>query len=578
MMNAMEKFDLWLSQVPQGTEIYQELVSLQGNEEEISARFGADLTFGTAGLRGVMGAGTDRMNVYTVRRAALAYGSYIKDADLPDTCVIAYDTRNNGLLFSQTCAVALAEQGVEVYLFDRPVPTPVLSFAVRHLATGGGVVMTASHNPAPYNGMKCYNPDGCQQTDVPAADVFARMQKVPMISESQLKFDALVAEGKIKMIFDEVMEPYYEAVLAEAIGQEEIAPSGLKILYTPLHGTGLIPVTTLYKKLGVDFDLLEVQATPNGDFPTCPYPNPETEAAFNEAKKACFAEGAPKYDLIVATDPDADRVAVAVPKNGEIIRLSGNELGCMLLEFILSTRKADGTLPANSKCIKSIVTTPMVKNVAAAYGCENIDVLTGFKYIGSTILGLEEQGREKEVVFAFEESCGFLKGTYARDKDAQIACVLVAALAAACKKEGISLDEKLRKLYETYGFYKTQVVSVDLDGEKGKALCAEYIDSFRKEAPKAVAGIDVTVVSDYKLGIETDVATGEQKKLDYPSSNVISLLLGDHGQVILRPSGTEPKLKIYFFACDEKEETSMAILASLIEAMKQGMRDFGIGC
>ena len=574
-MNAMEKYNLWRSQVPQGTEIYQELLNIETNQEEISARFGADLTFGTAGLRGVMGAGTDRMNIYTVRRAALAYGAYIKDADLPDTCVIAYDTRNNGLLFSKTCAVALAEQGIAVSLFDRPVPTPVLSFAVRHLATGGGVVMTASHNPAPYNGMKCYNPDGCQQTDVPAANVFERMQKIPMISEASDTFESYVAQGRIKMIYDEVMDAYYEAVL----GQDKIHKSGLKILYTPLHGTGLTPVTTLYDRLGVDYDLLEAQATPDGDFPTCPYPNPETEAAFNEGKKAMAAPGAPKYDLSVATDPDADRVAVAVPlDNGEIVRISGNELGCMLLDFILSTRRENGTLPANSKCIKSIVTTPMVKSVAREYGCENIDVLTGFKYIGSTILGLEEQGRENEVVFAFEESCGFLKGTYARDKDAQIACVLVAALAAACKLEGLTFLDKLKALYEKFGWYKTQVVSVDLDGEKGKALCADFIDGYRKEAPKVIAGIDVTVASDYKLGVETDVATGETRKLDYPSSNVISFLLGDKGQVILRPSGTEPKLKIYFFACDEKETVAAATLASLVEAMKQAMCDFGISC
>lgn len=576
-MTAMEKYELWCREVPADSPVGQELAALKGDSTEIQARFGADLSFGTAGLRGVMGAGTDRMNVYTVRRAALAYGQYIKSAPLPDTCVIAYDTRNNGLLFSQTCAVALAEEGIQVYLFREPTPTPVLSFAVRHLGTGGGVVMTASHNPAPYNGMKCYGNDGCQQTDAPAAEVYARIQKLPMISHSEKSFDDYVAEGRIQLIWDEVYDAYYEAVLGEMLCKDLIPVSGLKILYTPLHGTGLVPVTTLFDRLGVDYDVVSAQATPDGDFPTCPYPNPETEPAFDEAKKV-IAEGG-KYDLIVATDPDADRVAVAVPMaDGSIQRLSGNELGCMLLEFILNNRTRQGTLPANSKCIKSIVTTPMVLNVAKKYGCENIDVLTGFKYIGSTILGLEQQGREDEVVFAFEESCGFLKGTYARDKDAQVACVLVCALAAACKLDGLTVADKLRLLYQNYGFYKTQVVSVELDGEQGKKLCADFIDALRANTPADIAGMVVGSVADYKLGVEKDLTTGEEKKLDFPSSNVLSFQVGASSRVILRPSGTEPKLKIYYFAAHEEEEKALEILSGLVSAMNRRMQDFGISC
>lgn len=576
-MTAMEKYELWCREVPADSPVGQELAALKGDSTEIQARFGADLSFGTAGLRGVMGAGTDRMNVYTVRRAALAYGQYIKSAPLPDTCVIAYDTRNNGLLFSQTCAVALAEEGIQVYLLREPTPTPVLSFAVRHLGTGGGVVMTASHNPAPYNGMKCYGNDGCQQTDAPAAEVYARIQKLPMISHSEKSFDDYVAEGRIQLIWDQVYDAYYEAVLGEMLCKDLIPVSGLKILYTPLHGTGLVPVTTLFDRLGVDYDVVSAQATPDGDFPTCPYPNPETEPAFDEAKKV-IAEGG-KYDLIVATDPDADRVAVAVPMaDGSIQRLSGNELGCMLLEFILNNRTRQGTLPANSKCIKSIVTTPMVLNVAKKYGCENIDVLTGFKYIGSTILGLEQQGREDEVVFAFEESCGFLKGTYARDKDAQVACVLVCALAAACKLDGLTVADKLRLLYQNYGFYKTQVVSVELDGEQGKKLCADFIDALRANTPADIAGMVVGSVADYKLGVEKDLTTGEEKKLDFPSSNVLSFQVGASSRVILRPSGTEPKLKIYYFAAHEEEEKALEILSGLVSAMNRRMQDFGISC
>jgi phosphoglucomutase len=576
-MTFTEKYQQWLSEVPVGTPIHQELLAIRENTAEQEAWFGADLTFGTAGLRGIMGAGTDRMNVYTVRRAALAYGQYIKEADLPDTCVIAYDTRNNGVLFSRTCAVALAEAGIHVYLFSEPTPTPVLSFAVRHLGTGGGVVMTASHNPAPYNGMKCYGNDGCQQTDEPAAEVFQRMQQIPMISEAKVSYEQLVAQGDIQLIYDEVYDSYYEAVLGEMLCEKLIPVSGLKILYTPLHGTGLRPVTTLFDRLGVDYDVVTAQATPDGNFPTCPYPNPETAGAFLEAQKAVTAPGAPKYDLIIATDPDADRVAVAVPdEQGELIRLTGNELGCMLLDFILNNRLRDGSLPEHSKCIKSIVTTPMVKGIAARYGCENIDVLTGFKYIGATILDLEQQGRENEAIFAFEESCGFLKGTYARDKDAQVACILVCALAASCKLEGLNLAERLELLYKTYGYYQSQVVSVELDGEAGKRRCGEFIDSFRKEQPKTLGGMPVTLAADYLSGLEMDLVSGKTQKLNFPSSNVLSFQLGDRGTIILRPSGTEPKLKIYYFASAATKEEAQTYLAAFVGDMQKKMQDFGI--
>ena len=575
-MNAQQKYELWVSQIPAETEMGKELASLAGNQEEIRARFAADLTFGTAGLRGVMGAGTDRMNIYTVRRAALAYGQYIKEADLPDTCAIAYDTRNNSQLFSETCAAALAEVGVHVYLYPAPAPTPMLSFAVRHLKTGGGVVMTASHNPAPYNGMKCYGNDGCQQTDEPAAEVFARMQALPMINELKGSYEDYKAKGDIELIGEDVYEAYFAAVLAQSMQGELIPGSGLKVLYTPLHGTGLKPVTALYDRIGVDYDLVESQMTPDGNFPTCPYPNPETAPAFDEAMKIASAPGAPKYDLLIATDPDSDRMAVAVPTENGLRRLSGNELGCMLLEYILETRTAKGDLPQNPKCIKSIVTTPMVKAVAAAYGCENIDVLTGFKYIGSTILSLEKQGRENEVLFAFEESCGFLKGSYVRDKDAQVASVLVAELAAVSKRQGLNLAERMKGLYDRFGYYTNQVVSVDLDGEKGKQLCADFIDGLRQAPPAELAGLQVETISDYRAGRETDCATGKTTVLDFPSSNVLSFATAQRGQVILRPSGTEPKLKVYFFAAGNTEATAKEELAALVEDMTQRMKKFGV--
>lgn len=576
-MDSMQKFNLWLEQVPKGTPVYEELCEISGNQTEIQERFGTDLTFGTAGLRGIMGAGSDRMNIYTVRRAALAYGQYIKASSLPDTCVIAYDTRNHSRLFSETCAVALAEMGIHVYLFPEPVPTPMLSFAVRKLGTGGGVVMTASHNPAAYNGMKCYGSDGCQQTDAPAADVFARMQNIPMISEPKSSYEELVASKAIELLEEAFYENYYVAVLAEGLCGENIPSSGLKVLYTPLHGTGLKPVTTLFDRMGVAYDIVASQMSPDGNFPTCPYPNPETEGAFDEAKQMIATGSAENYDVVIATDPDADRVAVAVPKkDGSLRRLSGNELGCLLLDFILSMRQAKGILPPNSKCIKSIVTTPMVVEIAKHYGCENIDVLTGFKYIGSTILELEQQGREDEVIFAFEESCGFLKGTYARDKDAQVACMLVCELAATCKSAGMNLEEKLEALYQTYGYYKTQVVSVELSGEAGKQRCADYIDFLRRNPFAAIAGLPVEKIADYREGCLHNCDSGERTVLNFPKSNVISYELGNSGKVILRPSGTEPKLKIYYFASDPSEEKAVARLSQMAEAIQKSMTAFGI--
>ena len=302
-MTYMEKYQLWLEQVPESSPVHGELLALSGQDKELRACFGENLTFGTAGLRGIMGAGTDRMNVYTVRRAALAYGQYIKASTLPDTCVIAYDTRNNGLLFSQTCAAALAECGIQVYLFSKPTPTPVLSFAVRHLHTGGGVVMTASHNPAPYNGMKCYGSDGCQQTDDPAAEVYARMQRLPMISEAETDFDVLVAQGKVKLIWNEVYDAYYEAVLGETLCRDLIPASGLKVLYTPLHGTGLTPVTTLFDRLGVDYDVVTAQATPDGNFPNG-IPNPLLPECRDDTRNAVIKHGA---DMGIAFDGDFDR-------------------------------------------------------------------------------------------------------------------------------------------------------------------------------------------------------------------------------------------------------------------------------
>ena len=538
------------------------LAAMQNDETERKGCFGAELQFGTAGIRGIMGIGTNRLNDFTVRRTAQGLAAWLTSTELPQRCAIGYDSRHNSRRYAELCAVALAERGVHVYVYHELAPTPMLSFAVRQLGCGCGIVVSASHNAGIYNGIKCYGPDGCQMTDEPAARVFAEIEKIPYFLPAEKSFEDFLAQGGVEFIAPELWERYYETVLGERLA---IVPSdNLNLLYTPLCGTGNKPVRTVLGRIGVNVAVVPAQEKPDGDFRTCEYPNPETDAALNESYKIA-RETHP--DLILGTDPDCDRVAVAVPVEGGFRKLSGNELGCLLLDYILGTMQKAGTLPADPVAVRSIVSTPMADKIAASYGVKMRRVLTGFKYIGGEILALEQKHEENRFVFGFEESCGYLKGTYARDKDAVVASMLTCDLAAALKREGTNLAEHMDALYSRFGWHEARVLSCELQGPDAMEISAGFMAQMRRELPKAVCGIAVTSVTDYQARVTRDLVHGTEEAVTLPKSNVLVLQLGEKGTVILRPSGTEPKVKIYLTAVDADRAAAMKLLDDMAAEM-----------
>lgn len=562
-MNYMDRYQSWLdAHLPD--EVQAELLAVAKDEEELKGRFGSDLQFGTAGMRGIMGAGSNRLNRYTVRRAAQGMAAWLSGTELPQKAAIGYDSRHNSRLFAEVCAVAFAEAGIHTWLYDRLAPTPMLSYAVRELGCGCGIVISASHNAGAYNGVKCFGPDGCQMTDEPAAIVTDKIAQIPYFIPETKSFDEYMKEGLISYIDQSLWEKYYNTVLAEAVEPERIAKAGLHIVYTPLCGTGNEPVRTVLGRLGVNIHVVSCQEKPDGDFKTCEYPNPETDAALNESYKVAATV---PCDVILGTDPDADRVAIAVPEGRGYRKLSGNELGCLLMDYILKARTERKDLPQGAEVIRSIVSSPMADRIAANYGVAMKTVLTGFKYIGGEILELEGKGHSERFVFGFEESCGYLKGTYARDKDAVVASMLVCELAASLKLQGKTILDALKELYAHYGYYLAYVQSIELSGADAMQKAAKMMADLRSDVPEAIGGAKVTMVRDYKAGLATDLATGAQTGIDLPKSNVLELILGDRGSVIARPSGTEPKVKFYYTAVGETEQSAR----ELLEAMKAQM-------
>lgn len=546
-MSYLENYAYWCNaNLPE--DVKADLFALAGNEEELKGRFGSDLQFGTAGMRGIMGAGSNRLNRYTVRRAAQGMAAWLCGTDLPQKAAIGYDSRHNSQLFAEVCAVAFAEAGIDAWLYDRLAPTPMLSFAVRSLGCGCGIVISASHNAGAYNGVKCYGPDGCQMTDEPAAVVTEKISTIPYFVPESKSFSEFMAEGKIHYIGQDVWNSYYDTVLAEAVDPEMVAKAGLNVVYTPLCGTGNEPVRHILNKLGVNVTVVSCQEKPDGDFKTCEYPNPETDAALNESYKV--ARGVP-CDVILGTDPDADRVAIAVPDGDGFRKLSGNELGCLLMDYILKARTARGDLPEGAEVIRSIVSSPLADRVAQHYGVEMKAVLTGFKYIGGEILRLENLGEENKFIFGFEESCGYLKGTYARDKDAVVASMLVCEMAASLKLAGKTILDALEALYATHGYYLAHVQSIELTGADAMQKAANMMAALRECVPETIGGAKVTEVRDYQSRIVKNVLTGEESEIQLPKSNVLEFILGEQGSVIARPSGTEPKVKFYYTAVGE---------------------------
>lgn len=562
-MNYMDRYRFWCNaNLPE--EMKRELASLKDDDEELKGRFGGDLQFGTAGMRGIMGAGSNRLNRYTVRRAAQGMAAWLSGTDLPQKAAIGYDSRHNSQLFAEVCAVAFAEKGIETWLYDRLAPTPMLSFAVRELGCGCGIVISASHNAGAYNGVKCYGPDGCQMTDEPAAVVTEKIVEIPYFITESKSFDAFMQDGFIHYIDQNVWEKYYQTVLNEAVDPNMLKNAGLNIVYTPLCGTGNEPVREVLGRLGVNITVVECQEKPDGDFKTCEYPNPETDAALNESYKV--AKLVP-CDVILGTDPDADRVAIAIPDGDGFRKLSGNELGFMLMDYILKARSMKADIPEGAEVIRSIVSSPLADRIAAHYGVEMKAVLTGFKYIGGEILELEQKGEENKFIFGFEESCGYLKGTYARDKDAVVASMLVCEMAASLKLQGKTILDALEDIYETYGYYLAYVQSVELTGADAMEKAAKMMADLRSDVPQSIGGAEVTTVRDYKISMAKDLQTGEESVIHLPKSNVLELLLGDRGSVIARPSGTEPKVKFYYTAVGKTKDEAKALLDACVAQM-----------
>ncbi|MCI5992605.1 MAG: phospho-sugar mutase [Clostridiales bacterium] len=561
-MNARNEFERWLHNCT--GEILDELKAMEHDDAKIEACFGHQQTFGTAGIRSIMAPGIACLNDYTVRQTARGLAAYMKTSGGVMSCAIGYDCRNNSTKFARICAAALAESGVHVYLYDRLCPTPMLSFAVRYLHCGAGIVISASHNTKEYNGLKCYGPDGGQMTEIPAGKVSAAIETIDLFEPEHLTFEDAMAKGLVEYISDSVWQAYYTRISQEAIAPETVKQAQLRLVYSPLCGAGSEPVREILSRLGAEVHVPASQVNASGEFETCPNPNPENEAAFAESYKLA---GEVKPDLVMATDPDSDRIAVSVPVAGGFRKLSGNEVGCLLLQYILENMKKTGKLPADPVAVKSIVSTPLADRIAAAYGCKMRTVLTGFKYIGGVVLELEQAGCPENFVLGFEESCGYLKGDYARDKDAVVTAMLIAEMTACYKLQGRTLAEAMDALYAQYGFYTTGLRSVVFASDAQKQAFMQLMDELRANPPKDVAGFAVTAVADFRAGVKTDLATGEKSPTNLPSENMVLLQLAENGRVILRPSGTEPKCKFYYTACANTLAGAEARITMLDEAM-----------
>ena len=568
MNNIKELYSLWLNNTKDEKEIYDELVSVEGKDDEILDRFYKNLEFGTGGLRGVIGAGTNRMNVFTVNQATQGLADYLNAEFDSPSVAIAHDSRINSDVFAKGAAEVLAGNGIKVYFYPELVPTPMLSFAVRHFLCSSGIVITASHNPSQYNGFKCYDPHGYQMTDEGAAKTYGYIQKVDMFTGvKKLAFDEGIKNGMIEYIGNDVYEEFYKAVLGECINPEVSKKSDLKIIYTPLNGTGNKPVRTVLSRMGFkDVTVVPSQENPDGHFPTCPYPNPEIRQAFEEAIKLAEEIGG---DLLLATDPDCDRVGIAVNDGGEYKLMTGNEVGVMLSQYLLSCRKEQGTLPKDPAIIKTIVTTNLIEKVAKDYNCKIYNLLTGFKYIGELVTELESKGEADNFVLGMEESYGYLTGIHARDKDAVNGASLVCEMAAYYKeKEGKNLYRVMQDIYKKYGMYLNTLLNFAFAGAEGMDKMKNIMSSLRANPPKEIAGLKVTKVSDYLTGVSTDTKSGVQEKITLPKSNVLAFSLPDGNSAIIRPSGTEPKIKVYVTAVGKDREDAQRLTDEISKCMK----------
>ena len=553
----MDAYKRWLCAELEDPSLTEELKKIEGQEEEIKDRFAVSLKFGTAGLRGVLGAGSNRMNIYVVRQATQGLANWVKTQGGNQLVAVSYDSRINSDVFAKETARVLAANGIKVRIYDALMPVPALSFATRYYGANAGVMVTASHNPAKYNGYKAYGPDGCQMTDDAAAVVYAEIQNTDILTGAKLiSWEEGIAQGLIEYVGDDCKEGLYDAIKACQVRPGLCKTAGLKLVYSPLNGSGLVPVTRILNDIGIDdITIVPEQKYPDGNFPTCPYPNPEIFEALELGLKLATETGA---DLMLATDPDADRVGIAMKcPDGSYELVSGNEVGVLLLDYICEGRIEKGTMPKNAVAVKSLVSTPLADAVAANYGVEMRNVLTGFKWIGDQIARLEKDNEVERFILGFEESYGYLAGPYVRDKDAVVGSMLICEMAAYYRSIGSSIKERLEAIYTKYGRYLNKVDSFEFPGLSGMDKMAGIMSGLRENPLTEIGGYAVTKVVDYKNTAETGL----------PSANVLVYTLEGGATVIVRPSGTEPKIKTYFTTLGkdlaEAEEQKNVLAAAL---------------
>ena len=553
-----DEYKRWLAADLEDADLKPELARIEGNDDEIKDRFAVALKFGTAGLRGVLGAGTNRMNIYVVRQATQGLANWVKTQGGNQTVAISYDSRLKSDVFAKTAAGVLAANGIKVRIYDALMPVPALSFATRYYECNAGIMVTASHNPAKYNGYKAYGPDGCQMTDDAAAIVYAEIQKTDVLTGAKrIPFEEGMSSGMIQYVGEDCKEALYDAIKARSVRPGLCKTAGLKLVYSPLNGSGLVPVTRILHDIGIDdITIVPEQQYPDGRFPTCPYPNPEIFEALKLGLELAEKNGA---DLMLATDPDADRVGIAIRcPDGSYELVSGNEVGVLLLDYICQGRIEKGTMPANPVAVKSIVSTPLADAVAKSYGVEMRNVLTGFKWIGDQITQLEAAGQVDRFIFGFEESYGYLAGPYVRDKDAIIGSMLICEMAAYYRSIGSSIKERLEEIYAKFGRYLNKVDSFEFPGLSGMEKMAGIMDSLRRNPPAEIGGYKVASVTDYQ----------DTEKTGLPKANVLIYALEGGATVVVRPSGTEPKIKTYFTTLGKDLAQAQAQKDRLAAALK----------
>ena len=564
-MKYQDKLNLWLEKAVSDPDLKAELESIKDNEDAVIERFYKELEFGTGGLRGIIGAGSNRINVYTVARATQGLCEYVKRVG-GKSVAIAHDCRIKSDLFARTAAEVFAASGIKAYIYSELMPTPMLSWAVRRLNCAAGIVITASHNPSKYNGYKAYGPDGCQLTLEASNEVIGYVNKLDIFNDvKRVNFDDAVKSGDIEFISQQVIDEYLDAVKACMVNPDAFDGVDFKVIYTPLHGAGNKPVQAILKKVGVkNVEVVKSQEQPDGSFPTLPFPNPEFREAFDEAIKVSKQVNA---DLLLATDPDADRVGVAIKSGDDWRLISGNEMGVLMLNYILSSKKEQGTLPEKPMAVTTIVSTDLVKLVAKEYGCEIVETLTGFKFIGEQIAMLEEKGEENRYMLGFEESYGYLGGAYVRDKDAVYASMLICEMAAYYQKKGLSLGDVIDSIYEKYGYFLHSQLNFTCEGVTGMQKMADTIARLQVEIPQTVAGQKVIEFANYKTSEKLNLITGEKSVLTLPKSDVLVYTLENNNGAIVRPSGTEPKIKVYVTAVADSREKALEIQSSISDDM-----------